>query len=90
MQVQETSIRAFTDASRDGEVRIAAFITFMSTINCESPVPTDGLRTIVGSVHLERNQQVQTAVYTHLKALENITNPSLKCRYNQMLVRTTR
>ena len=74
----------FWDSSSEGDVRIAAFNTFMSTINCDSPWPTDDLETIANSVHSEKNSQVQSAVYTHLKELANTSDPSLKCRYEQI------
>ena len=86
IQVQEITIRVYSDASRNGEVRIAAFRAFMSTINCDSPPPTDTLRTIARSIHLEKDRQVQSAVYTHLKALEITKDPLLKCRYQPIMI----
>lgn len=80
IRVQETTMRVYNDASRNGEVRIAAFTTFMSTINCDSPSPADTLRKIVWSIHLEKDRHVQSAVYTHLKELETTKDPALKCR----------
>jgi hypothetical protein len=74
-EVQSITLDIFYNKREEQEVRIAAFLTFMSSI--ASPLPKAKILTLMKAVQNEPNLYVKSFVCTYLMAVERSEDPSI-------------
>jgi hypothetical protein len=77
--VRWQTLKLYSNTHEEADIRIAAFLTFMSTVTHDTSRPTTSeMKTLMGSVHNEPNSYVKSFVCTYFMAVERSEDPSIR------------